>query len=172
MKPAKRLLATPLLTSQVNLEHTANNSKRCANERLRAQSCGGGLKGRQEGIIARLARACKGSHFKPLYDYPSPGAPECRVTAIEHPRSRRAEMMCWPEPGENPAGKTNMPEDDTMAKRAAGLLPSKKQNKWDSGTWTWWTDRSETVDGRVEATVACLNCDCWTVFYSYCYEGA
>jgi hypothetical protein len=40
---------------------------------------------------------------------------------MEHARGRRAETMCWPDPGEEPAVKTTILEDDAAAMRAAEL---------------------------------------------------
>jgi hypothetical protein len=56
-----------------------------------------------------------------LYDYPTPDVPVGRVAAIDNAPGRRAEAMCWPDPGEKPAVKTNILEDDAAAKRAAAL---------------------------------------------------
>jgi len=79
--------------------------------------------------------------------------------------------MCWPDPGEEPAVKTTILEDDTVAKRAAKLWAREKEGKAASGTWTWWTDGSRTDDGTVGAAAVCLNGDGWTVFRSYLCTG-
>jgi len=73
------------------------------------------LDARQQQLVARLASACEGSKSKELYDYPTPGAPVGRVAAIEHACSRKAETMCWPVPGDEPAVKTTILEDDAAA---------------------------------------------------------
>jgi hypothetical protein len=79
--------------------------------------------------------------------------------------------MRWPDPGEKPAVKTTILEDDTEAKRAAELWAKEKEGKSGSGTWTWWTDRSRTDNVRVGAAAVCLNGDGWTVFQSYLGTG-
>jgi len=95
------------------------------------------LDARQQRFVARLASACEGSKSKELYDYPTPGAPVGRVAAIEHAHGRRAETMRWPDPGEEPAVKTTILEDDAAAKRATELWAREKEGKAGSGTWTW-----------------------------------
>jgi len=50
--------------------------------------------------------------------------------------------MRWPDPGEKPAVKTTILEDDTEAKRAAELWAKEKEEMSGSGTWTWWTGGS------------------------------
>jgi ribonuclease HI len=122
-------------------------------------------------LWARLANACEGSKSKELYDYPTPGAPVGRVAATEHARGRRAETMRWPDPGEEPAVKTTILEDDAAAKRAAELWVRENEGKAGSGTWMWWTDGSRKDDGRVGAAAVCLNGDGWTVFHSYLGMG-
>jgi len=70
-------------------------------------------------FMGRLPNACEGSKLKELIEYPTPGAPVGRVPAIEYARGKSAETMCWTAPGEKPAVKTTILEDDTKAKRAA-----------------------------------------------------
>jgi hypothetical protein len=122
-------------------------------------------------VATAFAYACEGSKSRELYDYPTPGAPVGRVAATEHAPGRRAETMCWPDPGDEPAFKTTILEDDVAAKRAAGIWAKEKDGKSGSGTWTWWTDGSRTDDGRVGAAAVCLNGDSSTVFRSYLGTG-
>jgi hypothetical protein len=77
------------------------------------------LDARLQRFVLRLANLCEGSKAKELYDYPTPGAPVGRLAETEHTRGRTAETMCWPDPGEKPAVKTIVLEDDAAAKRAA-----------------------------------------------------
>ena len=91
----------------------------------------------QQRFVSRLASTCEGSKAKELYDCPTPGALVGRVAAIEHARSRRTEMMCWPDPGEKRAVKPIILEDDAAAKRAAELWERRKESKAGSSTWTW-----------------------------------
>jgi hypothetical protein len=91
---------------------------------------------RHQQFVARLANPCKGSKSKELFEYPTPGTLVGRVAAVEHPRGRRAETMRWPDPGEKPAVKTTILEDDTVAKRAAELWAKQKEGKSGSRTWT------------------------------------
>jgi len=129
------------------------------------------LDARQQWFVARLASACEGSKSKKLYDYPTPGAPVGMVAVSEHARGRRTETMRWPDPGEKPAVKTTILEEDAAAKRAAERWVREKEGKAGSGTWTWWTDGSRTDDRRVGAAAVCLNGDGWTVFRSYLGTG-
>jgi hypothetical protein len=89
---------------------------------------------RQQRFVSRLANPCKGSKAKELDNYPTPGAPVGRVAATEHARSRRAETMCWQDPGEKPAVKTIILEDDAAAKRAAERWAGRKESEAGSGT--------------------------------------
>jgi hypothetical protein len=109
----------------------------------------------QQQIVARLASTCEGSKAKLLYDDPTPGAPVGRVAVIVHTHGRRAETMCWPDPGEKPAVKTSILEDDARAKSAAELWVRRMECKVGSGTWIWWTDRSGTDNVKVGATEVC-----------------
>jgi len=79
--------------------------------------------------------------------------------------------MCWPDPGWKPAVKITILEVDAAAKRPAELWARKKECKMGSGTWTWWTDRSRTDDGRVGAAEVWLNGGGWTVFRSFLGMG-
>jgi hypothetical protein len=116
--------------------------------------------------VARLGNAYEGSKSKKLFEYPTRGAPVGRVAAIEHARGRRVETMRCPGPGEKPAIKTTILEDDIEAKRAAELWAKEKEGKSGSAIWIWWTDRSRMHNERVGAAAVCLNRDIWTVFRS------
>ncbi|MDT7660413.1 MAG: hypothetical protein QOF38_5128 [Pseudonocardiales bacterium] len=84
---------------------------RCIKKAKAAEACLRSLKktygvvpaGVREDRIARfvawLADACEGSKLKELHDYPTSGAPICRVVKKQHKRSRTAESMGWPDPG-------------------------------------------------------------------------
>jgi hypothetical protein len=129
------------------------------------------LDARQQRFVSRLASAYEGSTAKELLDYPAPGALVGRVAVIEYARGRRAEMMCWPDPGEKPAVKTIILEDDAGAKRANELWVRRKEREEGSHTWTWRTDQSQTDNVLIGATAVCLNGDGWTVFRSYLGTG-
>jgi hypothetical protein len=92
------------------------------------------LDARQQRFVSRLANMCEGSMAKELYDYPTPGAPVGRVAPTEHGLSRRAETICWPDPGDKPAVKTMILEDDDAARRAAERWAGRKQSEEGSGT--------------------------------------
>jgi hypothetical protein len=96
-----------------------------------------GLHARQQWFVSRLANPCEGSKAKELYTYPTPGALVGRVAAIEHACGRGAETICWPDPGEKPAVKTIVLENDAPAKRAAERWAGRKEREAGSGTWTW-----------------------------------
>jgi hypothetical protein len=100
----------------------------------------------QQRFVARLVSACEGPKSKDLYNYPTPGAPVDRVAAIEHACGRRAETMRRPDPGEEPAVKTTILEDDAAAKRATELWATRKQRNTGSGTRTWWMDYKWTME--------------------------
>jgi len=86
---------------------------------------------------------------------------------MQHARGRRAETMRWLDPGEKPAVKTTILEDDTEAKRAAELSGKETEGTSGSGTWIRWTDRSPMDDERVGAAAVCLNGNGGTEFRSY-----
>jgi len=50
-------------------------------------------------FIALLADVSEAFKLKKVHDYPTSGAPLCRVAKNEHERSWTAETMCWPDPG-------------------------------------------------------------------------
>ena len=74
------------------------------------------LHARQQRFLSRLASTCEGSRAQDLYYYPTTGALVGRVAAIVYARSRRAEIMCWQDPGKEPAVNTTILEDDAAAK--------------------------------------------------------
>jgi hypothetical protein len=77
------------------------------------------LNTRQQHFAVRLADLCEGSKLKELHDYPTSGTPICRVVKKEHKRGQIAETMRWLGPGEEPAVKTIILDDDVVAERAA-----------------------------------------------------
>jgi hypothetical protein len=79
--------------------------------------------------------------------------------------------MCWPDPGEEPAVKTIILNDDVAAKRPAKRWARDKEGQAGSGAWMWLTDGSLTDDGRVGTAAVCSNGDRWTVFRSYLGTG-
>jgi hypothetical protein len=91
------------------------------------------LDARQQGFVVRLANTCEGCKSKELFEYHTPSAPVGRVAATEHAHGRRAETICWPDPGDKPAVKTTILEDDTEAKRATELWAKEKEGKSGSG---------------------------------------
>lgn len=58
--------------------------------------------------------------------------------------------MCCPDPGEKPAVKSTLLEDDATAERAAEQWARREETTAGSGTSTWRTDRFETDDGEHE----------------------
>jgi len=74
------------------------------------------LDARQEQFVSRLASICAGFKPKELYNEFIACAPGGRVSVIEYRRGRRSETICCPDPGEKPAGKTTILENDTAAK--------------------------------------------------------
>jgi len=79
------------------------------------------LNPRQQLFMAELTSMYDGSNSQELYHDPTPHPPVGRVAGLEHACGRTAETMCWPDPGEEPAVKTTILEDDATAKRAAEL---------------------------------------------------
>jgi hypothetical protein len=88
----------------------------------------------------------EGYQLKELIENPTPGTPVGRMTEIEHARSKREDTMGWPDPGENPAVKTTIKEDNTESKGAAKLWANEKESMSGASTRTWWTDGLRTVD--------------------------
>jgi len=125
----------------------------------------------QQRFASRLASACKGSKAEKLYDYPTPGPQVGRAAAIDHSHGRKPETMCWPDPGEKPAVKATILEDDAPAKWATELWARRKESKAASGTWMWSTDGSQMDDERVRAAAVCLNGDGGTVSRIYLGTG-
>jgi hypothetical protein len=80
--------------------------------------------------------------LKKLYDHPNSGSPIVRVVKKEHESSWTAETMYWLDPGEEPAFKIIILDDNATAKRAAKRSARGMQSKARSGTWMWWTDGS------------------------------
>jgi hypothetical protein len=75
------------------------------------------LDSKQQRFTARLANACEGFKLKEVHDYPTSGAPICRIIKKEHERGREVETMRWPNPEEESAVKTVILSDDAAAKR-------------------------------------------------------
>jgi len=117
------------------------------------------LNTRQQRFTAKLASACEGSTLKKLYNYPTSGAQICRVIKSEQERGRLTEVMCWPDPEEEPAVKTILLGDDIAAKTEATRWAREKEAKVGRGGWMWWTDGSRTDDGRVGAAAVCKHRD-------------
>jgi len=82
---------------------------------------------------------------------PSSGTLMCRVVETEHKHGRTTEGMSWPAPGEEPAVKTIILDDKSIAKCAAQRWAREKEAKVGAGIWMWWTDGSRSDDGRVGA---------------------
>jgi len=51
-------------------------------------------------------------------------------------------MICCPDPGEKPAIRTTVLEEDAAAMRTAELWAEEQESKAKSGTWTWWMNGS------------------------------
>jgi hypothetical protein len=66
--------------------------------------------------------------------YPKYNTPVDREAAIEHAFGRRTETMCWADPGEKPAVKTTILEDDNAAKRALKVWAKENEGKPASDT--------------------------------------
>jgi len=129
------------------------------------------LDSRQQRFAARLANACEGSKLKKVHDYPTSGAPICRVIKKEHERGREAETMRWPNPDEELTVKMVILSDDTAAKREAMQWAREREAKVGAGVWMWWTDGSRSDDGRVGAAAVCKHGDGWKAFRSYLGTG-
>jgi len=107
------------------------------------------LDARQQRFTARLASACEGSKQKAVHDHPTSGAPICRVLTKEHERGREAETMRWPNPDQEPAGKTVILSEDTVQKKEAIRWVRESEAKVGEGVWMWCTDGSGSDDGRL-----------------------
>jgi len=104
------------------------------------------LYARQQRFVARLANTCQGTKSKELFEYPMSSTIVGRVAVKMYAGGRRAETMCWPDPGEKPAVKTIRLEEKTQGKRASERWAKETEGKSESGTWTWWTDGLRTDD--------------------------
>jgi hypothetical protein len=58
----------------------------------------------------------------------------------------------WLNPDEEPAGKTVILSEETVAQKEALLSARERAAKADAGGWMRWTVRSRSEDGRVGAT--------------------
>jgi hypothetical protein len=85
-----------------------------------------------------------------VHDYPTSGAPICRVIKKEPERGREAETMWWPDPDKEPTVKTVILSDDTAAKREVIRWAREREAKVGKGVWMWWTDGSRSDDGEWE----------------------
>jgi hypothetical protein len=129
------------------------------------------LDSRQQRFVARLASACEGSKQKETYNHPTSGAPVCRVIKKEHERAREAETMRWPRTDEEPAVKRVILSDDAAAKREARRWAGEREAKVGVAVWMWWTDGSQSDDGRVGAAAVCKHRDGWRAFHSHLGPG-
>jgi len=118
------------------------------------------LDSRQQRFTARLANACS-NKLKELHRNPASGAPRCRVVKKKHEHGRTTEGMSWPAPGEEPAVRTTILDDTTVAKCAAQRWAREKQAGIEAGVWMWWTDGSRSDDGRVGAGAVCNHRNEW-----------
>ena len=126
---------------------------------------------RDQRFVARLECTCEGSKLNELYNFPIPAELIARIAAIEHACSRGAEMMYWPEPGEMPAVKTTILQDDTAAQSPDAQYARQMESMGATGIWMWRSARSLTDDGSVGAAMVCLYWHGWTIFCSYLGTG-
>jgi len=75
--------------------------------------------------------------------------------------------MCWPNPDEEPAVKTVILSEDTVAQREALCWAREREAKVGAGVWMWWTDGSRSDDGRIGPATVCKHGDCWHAFRSH-----
>jgi len=76
-----------------------------------------------------------------------------------------------PAPGEEPAVKTILLDDDGAAKIAAQRWAREKEVKVGAGVWMWWTDGSRSDDGLVGAAAVCKHGSEWRTRRSYLGTG-
>jgi len=119
------------------------------------------LDGRQQQFTVRLTSPYEGSKLKTILNHLTSGATMCRVITKEHVRGREAETMCCPNPYEVPAVNTVILSEDTAAKRKANRCAREKEGKLGAGVWMWWTDGSQSDEGRVGAATVCKHKDRW-----------
>jgi hypothetical protein len=91
------------------------------------------LDARQQRFPARLTSVCEGSKQKAVHDHPTSGTPICRVITKEHERGRQAETMRWPNPDEEPAVKTVILCEGTVAKKEAIRWAREREAKVGAG---------------------------------------
>jgi len=85
---------------------------------------------------------------------------------MQHKQGREAETMCWPDPDEELAVRTVILSEDTAAKGEAIRWARESEAKVGAGVWMWWTDGSQSDDGRVGAAAVCKHADRWKAFRS------
>jgi len=75
--------------------------------------------------------------------------------------------MRWPNPDEEPAGRTIIHHKDTAAKREAIHWTGDREAVVGAGVGMWRTDRSQSGNGRGGATAVCKHRDRWKAFRSH-----
>jgi len=94
-----------------------------------------------------------------VHDHPTSGAPICRDITEEHERGPEAETTRWANLDEEPAVKMVILSEDMVAKREAIHWAREREAKVGAGVWMWWTDGSQSDDGRVGAAAVCTHGD-------------
>ena len=126
---------------------------------------------RQQRFTARHTSSCEVPKLKAVHDYHSSGAPRCRVITKDPERGWEADIMHWSNPDKAPAVKTVILSEDTPAKREAIRWVREREAKVGTGIWMWWTDRSQSDDGRVGTARMCKHGDCCTAICSQLGTG-
>jgi hypothetical protein len=93
------------------------------------------LDARQQRFTARLASAFEGFKLHAVTNHPTTGEPICRVITKEHERGREAETTHRFNPDEEPAVKTVILSNDTMAKREAIHWAREREANVGAGVW-------------------------------------
>jgi len=122
---------------------------------------------RQQQLTAGLVRVCEGSKLKAVHDHPTSRTPICRVITNEPQQCREAETMRWHNPDEEPAVKAVLLLEDTAAQRETIRRVREREAKVGVAVWMWWTNGSQSDDGRVGATAVCMHRNCWKPFRSH-----
>ena len=75
--------------------------------------------------------------------------------------------MNWPAPDKEPVVRTTILHDSTAAKRAVQNYAREKEGKIGAEVWMWWTDGSDSDDGRVGAAAVCKHRNQWRSCHSF-----
>lgn len=100
----------------------------------------------QQRFVHRLTSMREGAMLKQHCNHFTPGAPVGRRAALEHTRGSSEETLCWPDPGEEPAVKSTILEDDALAEMLPSYVQEEMTGRRDlEHRRGGWTDLEQTM---------------------------